>query len=399
MHSVSKIFRMMFLLLWLGLFASAAQAQNGGITFFEGSWEEVLQTAKEERKLIFVDAYTTWCGPCKMMSRNTFTDEAVGRVYNKNFVNYKFDMEKGEGPAWAMKYGVTAYPSLYYLDFRGEVVHKAVGYRAPDKFLDEASTALKPENLAAYNDLKYKDGDLEGDKLLAYALKQKADGNDYKDAASKYFESRSKKQMFSKTGWEAIRELTTDLYSDEFQLLIKKRKKFIKQVGPAEVEAKITDVFKKHALKYAISGDDASYQELVEMAEKKVKDKGKTAMRIKITFAEARKNWDLYARSVADYFEEYTTTDVKDLKGIVGNFYKHVEKEEYLQTANRLCRQLCSLDNTYENNDLYARLLYKAGDYPQAYQIANKAISIAQDNLLDYEETESLLREIRMKMN
>ena len=77
-----------------------------GIQFETSSWKEVLQKAKQENKLIFVDLYTTWCGPCKKMAAETFPQQVVGDYFNKNFVNYKIDAEKGEGPELAGKYEV-----------------------------------------------------------------------------------------------------------------------------------------------------------------------------------------------------------------------------------------------------------------------------------------------------
>ncbi|GAH00631.1 unnamed protein product, partial [marine sediment metagenome] len=68
-----------------------------GINFNVHSFEEAIKTAKAENKLIFVDAYTTWCGPCKWMSKNVFTEGKVGDYFNESFVNVKIDMEKGEG--------------------------------------------------------------------------------------------------------------------------------------------------------------------------------------------------------------------------------------------------------------------------------------------------------------
>jgi thiol:disulfide interchange protein len=392
-----KAIRIILMTLFLGFLAQTAVAQDAGMEFFHGTWQEVLDESKKQRKLIFVDAYTTWCGPCKMMSRNTFTDAAVGDIYNKNFVNYKFDMEKGEGPAWARQYGITAYPTLFFINYKGEVVHKVVGFRAPDKFIKEAEVALRPENLAAYDRMKYKAGDLEGEKLLAYAVKMKAEGEDYQQAARDYFDSRSKKQMLSRNGFEAIKQLTYDVNSAEFQLLLKKRKKYIKQVGQGQVDAKIADVFKKNALKAGIQGDEAAYRQLVEMAAK-AKDKGKTAARIKITYAEAQKNWDLYARSVVSFFEKFSSTQLSELQHISKLFLKHVNDKEQLETALNLSRQATSLKNSYENNDLYARLLFKAGKSREAYQFANKAITIAQEEGEEFEMTEELLKQIKRYM-
>lgn len=106
-----------------------------GIEFFQGSWQAVLEESAETGKPIFVDAYAVWCGPCRWMSSNVFTNKAVGEFYNENFINYKFDMERGEGPSFARKYRVGAYPTLYYLSSDGGVLKKALGARNVDQFL------------------------------------------------------------------------------------------------------------------------------------------------------------------------------------------------------------------------------------------------------------------------
>ena len=98
-----------------------------GMEFFHGTWDEALAESKATGKLIFVDAYATWCGPCQWMAKSVFPVEQVGTVYNQNFINYKFDMERGEGPAFAKKYRVNAYPSLFFIDGNGQLVQKEEG--------------------------------------------------------------------------------------------------------------------------------------------------------------------------------------------------------------------------------------------------------------------------------
>ncbi len=110
----------------------------GGITFFEGTWAEALKKAEEEDKLVFMDAYAVWCGPCKLLKRNVFSDPNVGAYFNENFINVAMDMERGEGRELARKYGVTAYPTLFFLDPEGAVKKKAVGYRHSEQLLTMA---------------------------------------------------------------------------------------------------------------------------------------------------------------------------------------------------------------------------------------------------------------------
>lgn len=114
-----------------------------GIYFENLSFEEAIQKAKKEDKLIFLDAYAVWCGPCKMMDRTTFKSEKVGEVFNKNFINIKIDMEKGEGPSLARKYQVRAYPTMMLINAEGKVKKRVLGAVKDDRLLNEVEDFVK----------------------------------------------------------------------------------------------------------------------------------------------------------------------------------------------------------------------------------------------------------------
>ena len=85
-----------------------------GIEFFKGTWQEALEEAQKQDKIIFVDAYAVWCGPCKRMSKEVFPHAEVGAFYNKHFINLKLDMERGEGLKFRQQYPVSAFPLIKY---------------------------------------------------------------------------------------------------------------------------------------------------------------------------------------------------------------------------------------------------------------------------------------------
>lgn len=125
------------------LFVSGFKYRNSetkteeGIQFFTGTWQQAIDKAKKENKYIFLDAYASWCGPCKMMKHKTFTDKAVGDFYNKHFVCVAIDMEKpGDGPSLADKFSVEAYPTLIYFHPDGKLIGKAMGFRKSKEFLE-----------------------------------------------------------------------------------------------------------------------------------------------------------------------------------------------------------------------------------------------------------------------
>mgnify|MGYP006173249441 FL=1 len=104
-------------------------ANAAEIKFLENpTWTTVLEQAKKENKIIFLDAYATWCGPCKQMDAETYTNQAVVDYYNANFINVKYDMEKGEGAMLADRYYVSAYPNLVFINPDGVMLHKGVGF-------------------------------------------------------------------------------------------------------------------------------------------------------------------------------------------------------------------------------------------------------------------------------
>lgn len=118
-----------------------SDAKNG-IQFHKGSWNEALQAAKKENKLIFLDIYATWCGPCKLLKKVSFSNSDVGKFYNQNFVNVSLDGEEGEGTELAQKYGIRGYPSLLFIDGNGNVVAQTAGYHGPKELIKLGNTIL-----------------------------------------------------------------------------------------------------------------------------------------------------------------------------------------------------------------------------------------------------------------
>ena len=106
------------------LFITSLYAQT---KFQELSLTKALELAKSEKKLVFIDCYTSWCGPCKIMAKEVLPQKEVGDFLNELFVCVKYDMEEGEGPELAKKYKVDAYPTFLLLNADGELINSIVG--------------------------------------------------------------------------------------------------------------------------------------------------------------------------------------------------------------------------------------------------------------------------------
>ncbi|WP_159451757.1 thioredoxin family protein [Pedobacter africanus] len=195
-------------LLLLILIAFKVNAQEG-IKFNQtGNWKETIEAAAKTGKLIFVDCYTDWCGPCKWMDQNAFTDAKVAAFYNKNFINAKIDMEKGEGIALRKKYSVQSFPTFLFINGNGEVVHRT-GSRMPiEEFLEEGKKAADPKKNLSYLNKKYEEGVRDLPFLLDYYLVlNKSDRSNADKIGRDIVSAISAAELNTELGWKVIRTL------------------------------------------------------------------------------------------------------------------------------------------------------------------------------------------------
>ena len=145
------------------------QAQEGGVKFVENvSYAEALAQAKQEGKMLFIDCYTSWCGPCKMMVRDVFPQKMVGDYFNPKFVCTKFDMEKGEGIELKKQFNVKAFPTFLIIDARtGKEITRIVGGGKAESFIKNVESNLAKGGLSALQ-AKYEAGDRDDAFMQSY---------------------------------------------------------------------------------------------------------------------------------------------------------------------------------------------------------------------------------------
>jgi thiol:disulfide interchange protein len=122
---------------------AVAKQDDTGIKFSNSRLEAAKKEAAKTGKLIFIDAYTDWCGPCKIMAKTSFKDPKVAELFNANFINLKIEMEKDpDGQEVAMKYSVKAYPTLLIIDSDGNLVKQTLGLQSAERLLDFGKSVL-----------------------------------------------------------------------------------------------------------------------------------------------------------------------------------------------------------------------------------------------------------------
>ncbi len=216
---------------------ASASAISQGIEFFHGTWEEALQRAKAEDKIIFVDAFTTWCGPCKNMAANTFPDPEVGKVFNQYFISMKIDMEKEMGLEFRKKFPVSAYPTLFFIDYDEVEVLKSVGGRRPADLIAIAESVIAKYDKSSKYEAAYTAGDRSYQLVYDYVSALNKAKKPSVKIANDYLNDQ--KDLTTPENLKFILEAASQVDCKSFDLLEKYKSQIIKLTSEEAVLAKI----------------------------------------------------------------------------------------------------------------------------------------------------------------
>lgn len=220
------------------------EAQNRSIGFEQTrEWKKVIKKAKKEKKLIFVDCYTSWCGPCKMLAKDVFTRDEVADYFNANFVCAKYDMEKdADGVILKDRFGVKAFPTLVFVDpATQQVVHRMVGAGSADWLIAGAKLANDPQNNLSAMIKRYEAGERGEQFLSAYlaALSAAYMAEEQGKVAAEYLNSLSEEQLATKENWELVKKYVSDPLSEPLKKVMQSRDKFYAVAGKEVVDYKL----------------------------------------------------------------------------------------------------------------------------------------------------------------
>lgn len=230
-------------LLTIGLLGGV-YAQNRAINFkHDGKFSETLTEAAKSNKLIFLDAYTSWCVPCKVLAKDVFTVDSIADFFNTNFINVGYDMEKGEGLELKKRFesDIKAYPTLLFINGKGEIIHKIVGAPSAKEFLELARPALNPELSLKGLAKKFETGDRSLSTVTAY-FKTLGNANDRtkaKEVATTYFDALPTTELNKPAVWDLMAKYLFNIDSKTFKYILSHRKDLNKVHTEMKVNAYI----------------------------------------------------------------------------------------------------------------------------------------------------------------
>ncbi|MDE7373981.1 MAG: thioredoxin family protein, partial [Odoribacter sp.] len=192
----------------LFIFISFIGFAQTGTQFMDNSpWKEVLKRAKRENKMIFVDCYTSWCGPCKQLAKQIFPQEKMWKYLNARFVNVKYDVEKGEGVAIEKMYPgeVKVYPTMLILNAKGELLHKVTGMHPVDELIAAIEEGLQGNTIYVL-EKEFEKGNREKEFILKYLnlLKASSERKQYEKVARAYASQFSVDSLINREIWAMV---------------------------------------------------------------------------------------------------------------------------------------------------------------------------------------------------
>jgi thiol-disulfide isomerase/thioredoxin len=377
------------------------EAQKRSIQFESGTFAEILAKAKKENKLVFMDAYTTWCGPCKWMAKNIFTKDAVADYYNSNFINAKFDMEKGEGIDIAKKFNVRCYPNLLFFDGDGNLVHRSAGASQNESdYITLGETAKNPnKNYSSLEKTYLQTKDKTPSLIATYIDAIARTCMPYEDVVDLYYQTIQESEMISRMSWNILYNHINNANHKAFTYLLANQASFEKIYSKDSVEQKLAQVFENSgdAILYAKNFVEKDYLDYINKVDQ-MNFGGKDKVVFNLNLLLLNKKDDLNAYYTYAFKGEKFMNEAQK-NDICWNVYEKSDKKEHIDAAINCMK---NVTNTPEGKswmymDTYASLLYKAKNKSEAQKVANEAIELAKKEGIpseDYQATEELLKKI-----
>ncbi|NLR58341.1 DUF255 domain-containing protein [Chitinophaga polysaccharea] len=383
-----------------------AFAQEKGIHFEHGStWAEVKAKAKAENKYIFMDCFTTWCGPCKMMSAQIFPQEKVGNFMNDKYVSVKVQMDQTakdneEVKQWyadaqqiEKDYSIRAYPTFLVFAPDGHIVDRQVGGSEADQFINRFTASLDPAQ-QYYTQLdKYTQGQKDTAFLrkLAYLAQDKYDMDNAGKIAKEYLAQQ--KDLYTPVNLEFLGKFTQSSKDPGFDVFLHHADKVNKALGKDVAENKVMEIAAKEDVYPQLMKKDKSAPDW-ESVEKSVKAKypsiaEELILKTKIQYYSYVKDANNAVANIVAYMKKYGhKADPQSLNEFAWTVFEKCNDMQCIEQALEWSKRSFKDKEIPAFMDTYANLLYKAGKKSEALAWEEKAMNkAANEERKNYETT------------
>jgi len=384
----------------LFLFSTIITFAQEAIHFQDLPFKDLIAKAKKENKIVFIDAYTSWCGPCKMMEKNIFTKKSVGDYYNSNFVNARFDMEKGEGREIATKYGVRSYPTYLFLNGDGELVSQNFGYMEESLFISMAQDINSPNNKKGSLKERFANGEKDPEFLInIMKLNSSSDFNFAKNASERYFENKKKTEEFTKDDVGLLLYFLKSTEDKNYKTFTERKTEIIKFLPEQtykefDNQLKLAKVVEQSIDQNNKKINDEYFMKIAEPLVGK-HDAEVKLNQTKLSYYEQNANFPEYEKAALAYYKNSEAFEPNELLKAAWVFAEHVKTPASLKKAAEWAEKSVMRGETSENTYILAKLYFLTGNKEMAKTYAEMSKNIATQTQKDSTLADDLLKQIK----
>ncbi|MFI5163250.1 MAG: thioredoxin family protein [Sphingobacteriales bacterium] len=382
-------------------------AVKPGIVVVQGiKWQQILAKARAENKYIFVDCYTTWCGPCKKMDGEVYSLEKVGALYNDKFICLKIQMDSTKNDNEIVKsmypdarfiekrYNVQAYPTLLFFSPDGQIQRISVGGMEADDFIKLGTDVLDPQKNYSQLIVNFKEGKrnmAEMSYLARTALELIKDTAQSQEIAKAYLLCLRKEDWLKEDNIEFMREFTKSSKDIGFSLFYHKANSVNKIMeddtyAQSVLHSIINDEIVRPAIKSADQrGRQPVWGKMFSVIKKKYgvyyADRVITAARI--NFAVKHHNWQDYTKYYVLYTDKYSMPSENRGHWVSFSFnnsawaiFLHSFNKTELTHALSWSSRAVMMEPIPNWMDTYANILYKLGRQEEAIKWEQIALNL-----------------------
>lgn len=356
---------------------TTAFAQETGMHIeHDATWQQILDKAKKENKFIFLDAFASWCGPCKWMAKEVFPKPEVGTAINPYYISAKIDMEKGEGLVLAKKYNVRSYPTYLFFNANGELVHRSLGSMPAADFIGLCTNTLNPEKQYITLQKKY----LSGVRDTVFLRNFIVNANDAQDSlaqtALKEFLNTVDYDL-TKANVSLISYTTNSLQDIGYSIIQDNKDKFYQVLGKDAVNNQIEELVWNEAKRVSKKGTDKeAFRKVIQQYLPEKTDL--LCAELELSLLKRAGDWKAYLPKALVFADKFCKDDYERLNNIAGNLWENFKDYPTLDNALKFAMRSVELNSNYDNNDTVARLYAKMKDKTNAKKYALISLELAK---------------------
>lgn len=378
-----------------------AFSQNDSIHFLNKPIDSLYYQAKIENKLIFIYLYTEWCGPCKWMDKNTFTNNQVTKYYNNHFINIKIDAEKDTNFNWINYYDISCFPTFLYLDDAGTLCHRTCGMRGPEDFiqLGEIAQDTALQYRTYYN--LYNSGTLSESDIFNYILLRNSSHLPIRDQLN-YYDKVGNITYQNRNTWYLLYHLVENKDSRIFEYFIQHRAQFTKIYGQDSVNHVIGRVYTAE-MELCLSKtpiDTGRYNSLkMQLWELNLPNAETILLTLEMRFYERQENWDKYGNASKLYLQgNQDSNQVFFILDILRNQIQYVMDSTVLDVGVKWAHIVATKAPSSYTYMIYANILLKRKKIHDSLIALNRALMFSlKDGLIEGYEIKELLSKIHRR--